>query len=154
MSLPEPISPELALVAPDVADAARAALPDRPWEAFAPPRPVPRLRLAPSPGPEPAPATAVVPGAPRRRRLVTSGRLLTAAAVVLLATSFLPNRNAPRLVAEAAPAPPRRAFFATGPLPATAPTAACSPAGAPRDPFLPACQDSARRPGAGRTADR
>jgi hypothetical protein len=35
--LGEPISPELALVSPELADAARALLPERPWERFVPP---------------------------------------------------------------------------------------------------------------------
>ncbi len=36
-AVPETLSPELVLVSPDLADGARAALTDRPWEAFLPP---------------------------------------------------------------------------------------------------------------------
>ena len=42
-------SPELALVCPDLAARARAALPDRPWEAFASPRTA-IVRIGPAPG--------------------------------------------------------------------------------------------------------
>ncbi len=41
------ITPELALVSPELAEQARTALPDRPWEQFVPPR----RRLAAVPGP-------------------------------------------------------------------------------------------------------
>lgn len=43
------ISPELALVCPDIAERARASLPDRPWEVFVPLR-SPIERIGPAPG--------------------------------------------------------------------------------------------------------
>jgi hypothetical protein len=43
------ISPELALVCPDIAAEARASLPDRPWEVFVPLRPAIE-RIGPPPG--------------------------------------------------------------------------------------------------------
>ena len=141
MSAPEPISPELALVSPELAAAARRALPDRPWEAFAPPRPVapPALRLTVLR----AEAVAAGPPLPEhpRRRVLTFGRLATAALVALLVgTSFLPPRHAPRLVA-ADPVPVARAAPATPPRFRVLPTAEleCAAAGGQRDPFRPVC---------------
>ena len=47
------LSPELALVSPDLAAQARAALPDRPWEAFAPTRgPIERIGPPPRVAPD------------------------------------------------------------------------------------------------------
>jgi hypothetical protein len=90
----EPLSPELVLVAPELADQARALLPDRPWEAFVAPQPystpvwktpvgaapvaataapvvvdVTPVRVAPIlrppvPVPTPTPGTAPVPAVP------------------------------------------------------------------------------------------
>jgi hypothetical protein len=143
MSGAEPISPELALVSPELAAEARRTLPDRPWEAFAPPRPAapveqPVLRLAPLPVAVPEPAPAERP----RRRVVTPSRVVTAALLgLLVVTGFLPPRNAPRLVA-ADPVPVAAA------APATPPTFAAVPpeqlectvgSGGQRDPFRPVC---------------
>jgi len=141
----EPISPELALVSPELAAEARRTLSDRPWEAFAPPRPRPpapverpALRVAPLPSATPEPR----PPERRRRRVVTPSRVVTAALLgVLVVTSFLPPRNAPRLVA-ADPVPVAAA------APATPPTFAAVPpeelectvgSGGQRDPFRPVC---------------
>jgi hypothetical protein len=49
MTPASPISPELALVCPELAARARAAMPDRPWEMFVPRRPVQVAQLAPVP---------------------------------------------------------------------------------------------------------
>ena len=56
VAMTTPISPELALVSPELADGARAALPDRPWEAF-----LPELRPAVY---RPPPAVAAAPAQP------------------------------------------------------------------------------------------
>ena len=146
MAGPEPISPELALVSAELAAEARRALPDRPWEAFAPPRPAsahapkerPALRLAPLPVAVPEP-----PAAGRRRgRLVTPSRVVTAAlAGLLVVTSFLPPRNAPRLVA-ADPLPTATAAAATPPTFSVVPAdelGCAEAAGGQRDPFRPVC---------------
>lgn len=147
----EPISPELALVSPELSAEARRALPDRPWEAFAPPRPRPQpqpadlprptLRLAVLPA-EPVPA-APPPVERPRRRVFTVSRVVTAALLALLAvTSFLPPRHAPRLVT-ADPIPVAPAAAATPPTPAfdiVLPAGEdCAPAGGQRDPFRPVC---------------
>jgi hypothetical protein len=66
------ISPELVLVCPELAERARAALPDRPWEAFLPP---------PSSVPR-GPAQVVAP-VPAGRSW--PGRLAAALPIVLLA---------------------------------------------------------------------
>jgi len=138
----EPISPELALVSPELAAEARRTLPDRPWEAFAPPRPSaplerPPLRLAPLRIAAPEPHRPERP----RRRIVTPSRVVTAALLGLLAvTSFLPPRNAPRLVA-ADPLPVAAAAPATPPTFAIAPNELECAAGngGQRDPFRPVC---------------
>jgi hypothetical protein len=77
-----------------------------------------------------------------RRRIVTGGRVVTAAAGALLAAScLLPPRHAPRLVPVPPPAP---AFAATVPeptaplLPADGPGCVAE-ADAQRDPFSPIC---------------
>jgi hypothetical protein len=116
----EQLSPELVLVTPELGERARALLPDRPWEAFAPPRspepPAPRARgvapatpialapilrppvlAAPSAAqPARAPsAPAIEPAVPlERRRRVTPSRVyrtLVAAGVLgLLVAGSLP----------------------------------------------------------------
>ena len=152
MDGPEPISPELALVSPELAAEARRALPDRPWERFAPPRPaapapLPAAAAVPVERPvlrtAPLPASLPVPPAVdrRRRRIVTPSRVVTAAVVaLLLVTSFLPPRDAPRLVAgdpfpvlpPAAATPPSFSVQASG-------GDGCVSAGGQRDPFRPVC---------------
>jgi hypothetical protein len=71
----EPLSPELALVDPDLAARARAALPDRPWA----PRPRP---AAPPADLEPAPAAP--PAAERSRSYPAWARLTAALWLVVL----------------------------------------------------------------------
>ena len=133
MSEPEPISPELALVAPELAAAARAALPDRPWEAFAPPRTRAELRLAAL-----VPAAVPPPPPPRKRRVVTGGRIAVAAAIALVAASFLPPRDAPHLVADSA-LPARAGTVRIEPRRARSTDPGCAPEGTRRSPFQPIC---------------
>jgi len=139
----EPISPELALVSPELAAEARRALSDRPWEAFAPPRPAPPARVEPPALRLAAPplATAEPPPAERpRRRVVTPSRVMTAAVVgLLIVTGLLPPRNAPRLVAEPLPA---AAVAATPPTFSIVPpneVKCATGRGGQRDPFRPVC---------------
>ena len=112
----EPVSPELALVSPELAAQARAALPDRPWEAFAPP-----IRatggIVRLPGPRPAP---VVQRTHRRaeQMLAFFPVILLAAFIALLIVGSLPGMtDRPTLVpavsvdgvvppADGAPLPP------------------------------------------------
>lgn len=89
----KPISPELALVDPDLGARARAALPDRPWPAPVPFEPPPR-------------------SAPRRRVPVVSalGTVVLAAIFAILGLSMIPIGDRPTLASEgeqrsAAPAP-------------------------------------------------
>ncbi len=78
------LSPELVLVSPELAARARAELPDRPWEAFAPPRPA--VPLAP---PRAAPAAQ---GSRRLERLVAAFPLLLLLGfVALLVVGSLPG---------------------------------------------------------------
>jgi hypothetical protein len=138
----EPLSPELALVSPELAEAARLLLPDRPWEAFAPPRPL-RVLAVPEPEPvdEPQAPPAALPSRRPRRRL-TTGRVATLAFAALLAAScVLPPRDAPRLVAapEPAAAQPQLGLRTTGAAP-------CVPAAdGQRAPVGPACPSAPRR---------
>jgi hypothetical protein len=142
MSGPEPISPELALVSQELAEEARRALPDRPWEAFAPPRPAEpasQLRRA-VPATEPTPPGPRAAGRPPRR-VVTVTRVVTAALVALLVvTSFLPPRDAPRLLATD-PFALAPAAAATPPTFQVRPVvgAPCAPPAGQRDPFRPVC---------------
>jgi hypothetical protein len=89
----EPISPELVLVDPELARSARQALPDRPWEAVAPPP-----RWVPPPAPMAASAEAPVTGAPAAlprperarlwpRRAATAAVSLTALAAFVAASA-------------------------------------------------------------------
>jgi hypothetical protein len=85
----EPISPELVLVDPELARSAREALPDRPWEAVAPPP-----RWVPPPAPVVAPAKAPVAEAPvalpgRERALLWSRRAATAAVSLAALAAFV-----------------------------------------------------------------
>jgi hypothetical protein len=91
-----PISPELALVTPDLAERARALLPDRPWERFLPPGPV---EIVPIGGPP----DAAAPGGSRLRLVAyVPGLLLLALAVVIAIGSLSWFGERPRL--EPAPA--------------------------------------------------
>jgi hypothetical protein len=102
----EPLSPELALVDPVLAEAARAALPEEPWKAFLPtpapaPAPVarveepvvqPPLRWPEQPEPEP-----VARPRQRSRRLLLAVTFATAAvAGVLVGGDFIGPRAADR----------------------------------------------------------
>jgi hypothetical protein len=106
----EPLSPELALVDPALAEAARAALPAEPWKAFLPaPPPAPMAVAAPA-----APAAAPVAEAPlrwpdeaaaepvarprqRSRRLLVTVAFATAAvAGVVVGGDFIGPRAADR----------------------------------------------------------
>ena len=101
-SFTEPISPELALVSPELAAAARATLPDRPWEVFFVPTPeVVQLRppVIAQPAAAAPSAEVVEPRRPSRRRpRVPVGLMLLVAFVGLVAAgSVLPARDAPTL---------------------------------------------------------
>jgi hypothetical protein len=138
--VPEPISPELALVSPELAVIARAGLPDRPWEAFfhpvaeitplRPPAVVGSLLVTPPS----LVAPAEPPSASRRRPRIPVGLLLLAAFVgLVVAGSVLPVRDAPTL----GPPPARANGLTTptgppatpqGPQVATTPGSAVVPA--------------------------
>jgi len=93
----EPISPELALVSPELAEAARARLPDRPWEAFlsAAAAVVP---LRPPAAAESSVEAVEAPVVGHRRSPVPIGLILLVAFVgVVAAGSVLPVRDAPTL---------------------------------------------------------
>ena len=153
MSVAEPLSPELALVSPELAVAARAALADRPWEAFLPlaaevaplrpPAGVPDSSVAVAEADVDAVAVGSVSHAPSRHRpRVPIGLVLLAAFVgLLVAGSVLPVRDAPTL------GPP---LAQAGTTPATAPKpAAVAPAPAiviapGRDPAPPLATVPAR----------
>ena len=119
----EPISPELALVSPELAAAARAALPDRPWEAFLPTADVAALLRRPSALPDSSVAVAdpisdadaVVllshTSSRRRPRVPVALILLAAFAGLLVAGSVLPARDAPTL------GPPSATAGTTAPVP-------------------------------------
>ena len=79
-------SPELALVSPDVAERARAALPDRPWEAFARPHgPIERI------GP-PTPRTRETDGSRWVERVANAFPLVMLAGLIaLLIVGSLPG---------------------------------------------------------------
>ena len=125
-AVPEPISPELALVSPELAAIARAGLPDRPWEAFfqpvaegaplRPPAAVVPVVVAPTPS---RVAPAELEHAGRRRPRIPVGLLLLVAfAGLLVAGSVLPVRDAPTLGP-----PPARANGLTTPTAPPATTA-------------------------------
>ena len=140
---PGPISPELALVSPELAAIARAALPDRPWEAFLPPeaeaaplRPPtisePLVVVQVAPAPEPVGSQS----ASRRRPRVPVGLILLAAFVGLVVVgSVLPVRDAPTLgppparanglsVPQTPPPRPQGPQISTTPAPSTIPAVA------------------------------
>src|SRR5829696_7321278 len=97
----EPISPELVLVDPELAERARASLPEEPWRSFIPtPRPRP---VAPPPAVVPA-----EPAEPGRRRPLRA--LVGAAAVAaVLAFGLVPSPGArPTLEPMTAPPAARR----------------------------------------------
>jgi hypothetical protein len=78
---PDLLSPELVLVSPELRASALAALPERPWEVFAPaPQSAPPLKPAPPP-PAAAPLTLVHPPVPRERP-VAGRRWLVAVALI------------------------------------------------------------------------
>jgi hypothetical protein len=86
-----PISPELALVTPDLAERARALLPDRPWERFLPPGPLEIVPIGGPPG-------AATPGGGRPHLVAyVPGLLLLALAVVIAIGSLSWFGDRPRL---------------------------------------------------------
>ena len=94
------ISPELVLVCPELGAQARAAMPDRPWEAF-----VPRPREQPV-APAPLTPTPTKPKPPRWLRVVSlvPAALLVAFAALLLVGSISSFGQRPSL-APASPHP-------------------------------------------------
>ena len=98
------LSPELVLVSPELAEQARAELPDRPWEDFAPPPP-PVLVLRPASAPAAAPQPRLPARPPRRRRRMPVRRALMGLGLLaLLVAGFLPASDSPTL--DPAPTPP------------------------------------------------
>jgi hypothetical protein len=104
----KPLSPELALVSPELAEEARAQLPERPWEKFTQLPEAKRLRVETAP-PVRRPAPVLPqrrPAPPPRRRLPrvpVSTFVLIGLAVFMTITGALPARDAPTLL----PAPPK-----------------------------------------------
>jgi hypothetical protein len=102
----EPLSPELALVDPVLAEAARAALPEEPWKAFLPPPapvPAPVARVEepvvepPLRWPEqPAPEPVTGPRRRSRRLLLTVAFAAAAVAGVIVGGDFIGPRAADR----------------------------------------------------------
>src|SRR5262245_37419450 len=94
------MSPELALVCPELAESLRAALPDRPWELFAPPavlRP-PRVEAIAPRGSEP-----LRPGASRRRHATRVAAVLAVAGIVAVA-ALADGRELPKPTKQLTPA--------------------------------------------------
>jgi hypothetical protein len=121
---PEPLSPELVLVHPDLRAEALAALPDRPWESFLPARveqapavPTPlgperdeQLRVASAQPPYPHhPPSARAPGRARSVWLVVVGAVLGLVVATVLPRPAGPTLEPARTVspAPARSAPPR-----------------------------------------------
>ena len=110
----EPISPELVLVSPELAAMARAALPDRPWEAFLPAADKALALRMPATLPDSSVAAVAADAvvdmsharSRKRPRVPVGLMLLVAFAGLVAAGSVLPVRDAPTL----------------GPLPASAGT--------------------------------
>ena len=102
------LSPELALVCPELAARARAALPARPWETFAPPQPRLRLVAAAPPAPQPDVVVPVIAAEHSSARWRPRGGtvVLALVAVALVVTGLLPARDAPRLRDDAPAAAP------------------------------------------------
>ena len=104
----DPVSPELVLVAPELADEARAALPDRPWEQFAPPATLRRPRpdaaagaATPPPSEAPAHDSIVV-----RVAALLPLALLTVFVIVIVLGSLPLFGQRPTLGPPPAPPPP------------------------------------------------
>jgi hypothetical protein len=141
----ESISPELALVDPELAEAARAALPERPWEAFLPP-PRPEPVRAPEPKPvheialpavlelpveqpplrqEPATVAATAPAVPlpaparRRRRIPITPLVVLGLGIVVTVAGYLPASDAPVLIEPKPPAKPETKPTLGRPAPGT-----------------------------------
>jgi hypothetical protein len=130
----QPLSPELALVSPELAEEARASLPEPPWKELAPVLAAKRLLVdTPAPDRRPAPASRErrhVPGErvpPRRRpqlqlpRIPASTMVFVAIAAFMAVTGILPARDAPTLLtpapkAKAAKPKPRASRQAASPL--------------------------------------
>jgi hypothetical protein len=124
----EPISPELALVDPDLAARARAALPDRPP---APRRPASRS-APPAPRTEPAPPSK--PGSPLWAKLVAIVWILVVG--ILIGGAAVPHaQDRPRVVpASEDVACERPAEPGTQPMRPTLPNRPLGPIGGPRSP--------------------
>ena len=136
----KPLSPELALVSPELAEEARAKLPERPWEKFTQlPEAEAASRRDGAAGPAARPGSpAAAPRSPPRRRLPrvpVSTLVLIGLTVFMAITGALPARDAPSLLPappKAKPAGPRAAGPA--PLVAGAIYVEGDPAAAPRRP--------------------
>ena len=101
------LSPELALVCPELAARARAALPARPWETFAPQQPLRLVAAAPQPPQPPDEVPVIAAGRSSVRWRPRGGSVVIAlVAVALVVTGLLPARDAPTLRDDAPAARP------------------------------------------------
>ena len=138
---PEPVSPELVLVHPDLRAEALAALPERPWESFLPPRVeqapavpaplAPRLeeqpRVAPAQPPYAHdPPTGRVPGRARSVWLLVAG-----AVIGLVVATSVPRPAGPTLepARTVSPTPARSATTRSARLPSETPQTLAIPGG-------------------------
>jgi hypothetical protein len=114
MAAVDPVSPELVLVSPELAERQRAALPERPWESFASAQPVlrpPRLpELAAPLGQTTVPLTTPAPAPTSRGSQVASAVpiVLMAGFIAVIVVGSLPwVGERPTLGPRPSPAPPR-----------------------------------------------
>jgi hypothetical protein len=120
----EPLSPELALVSPELAVEARAELPERPWEAFQrlPQAKTLRVERIERTAPVRRPAPTLPARRPARRRIrrpeLPLSWLVTAGlAVFLVVTGALPANDAPTLLPKQAAKPKAAKPTAAKPTP-------------------------------------